>query len=191
MLPLNWLIPVIIVLSRPRPYNPYKPFQHRLSQATTPATNSGDHWQCMAREHPFERNCRATNMYRSVHYIISSSLSGNISWHSSLRGSHSLWVKQALQQRSVTLTDCLINGFTRLLFEKGDCQAKDSCDHTLTFLRFITEDLGNVYSWEIWTRGEAISIVLRTYLITLGYEWLSNPRISVFSRFQWFEKLPT
>jgi len=30
----------------------YLPCQHRLSQAPTPSTNSGHHWQCMAREHP-------------------------------------------------------------------------------------------------------------------------------------------
>jgi len=28
--------------------------QHRLSQANIPSTNSGRHWQCMAREYPFE-----------------------------------------------------------------------------------------------------------------------------------------
>jgi len=29
-----------------------QPCQHRLSQLTTPSTNTGHHWQCMAREHP-------------------------------------------------------------------------------------------------------------------------------------------
>jgi len=37
-----------------------QPCQHRLSQATTPSTNSGHHWQCMAREHPFEGNYGAS-----------------------------------------------------------------------------------------------------------------------------------
>ena len=34
----------------------YQPCQHRLSQATTPSTNSGHHWHCMAKEHPFGGN---------------------------------------------------------------------------------------------------------------------------------------
>jgi len=33
-----------------------QPWQHCLSQTTTPSTKSGHHWQCMAREHPFEGN---------------------------------------------------------------------------------------------------------------------------------------
>jgi len=33
-----------------------QPCQNRLSQATTTSTSSGHHWQCMAREHPFEGN---------------------------------------------------------------------------------------------------------------------------------------
>jgi len=33
-----------------------QPCRHRLSQATTPSTNTGHHWQYMAREHPFEGN---------------------------------------------------------------------------------------------------------------------------------------
>ena len=37
-----------------------QPCQHRLSQATTPSTNSGHHWQCMAGEHPFEGNYGAS-----------------------------------------------------------------------------------------------------------------------------------
>jgi len=38
----------------------YQACQDRLSQATTPSTNSGHHWQCMAREHPFEGNYGAS-----------------------------------------------------------------------------------------------------------------------------------
>jgi len=37
-----------------------QPCQHRLSQVTTPSTSSGHHWQCMAREHPFEGNYGAS-----------------------------------------------------------------------------------------------------------------------------------
>ena len=32
---------------------------------TTPSTNSGHHWQCMAREHPFKGNCGASTNTRS------------------------------------------------------------------------------------------------------------------------------
>jgi len=42
-----------------------QPCQHRLSQATTPSMNSGHHWQCMAREHPFEGNYGASTNTQS------------------------------------------------------------------------------------------------------------------------------
>jgi len=48
-----WQLYQIIIVIR-------QPCQHRLSQATTHATNSGHHWQCMAREHPFEENYGAS-----------------------------------------------------------------------------------------------------------------------------------
>jgi len=34
---------------------------------------------------------------------------------------------------------------------------------------------------DLWLPNEAIATVLRSYKITLVYEWLSNPRTSVFS----------
>ena len=40
--------------------NNHQPCQHCLSQATTPSTNSGHHWQRMAWEHPFEGNYGAS-----------------------------------------------------------------------------------------------------------------------------------
>jgi len=46
----------------------HQPCQHRLSQATTPSTNSGHHWQCMAREHPFEGNYGASTNKQSERY---------------------------------------------------------------------------------------------------------------------------
>jgi len=44
---------------------PHQPCQHRLSQGTTPSTNSGHHWQCMARKHPFEGSYRASTNTQS------------------------------------------------------------------------------------------------------------------------------
>ena len=40
--------------------------QHRLSQATTPSTNRGHHWHCMAKEHPFEGNYEASTNTRAT-----------------------------------------------------------------------------------------------------------------------------
>ena len=37
-------------------------------QATTPPTNSEHHWQCMAREHPFEGNYGASTNTQSEMY---------------------------------------------------------------------------------------------------------------------------
>ena len=49
-------------------YHSHQPCQHRLSQATTPSTNSGHHWQCMAREHPFQGNYGASTNKQSERY---------------------------------------------------------------------------------------------------------------------------
>ena len=38
----------------------HQPCQHCLSQATTPSMNSGHHWRCMAKEHPFKGNYGAS-----------------------------------------------------------------------------------------------------------------------------------
>jgi len=45
--------------------NRNQPCQHRLLQATTPSTNSGHPWQCMAREHPSEGNYGASTNTQS------------------------------------------------------------------------------------------------------------------------------
>jgi len=70
------------------------------------------------------------------------------------------------------------------IFSHGYSKFRPRSYKELTLLWFETKDPGNTYSLEIWTEDEAIATVLRTWRITLVYEWLSNLRTSVFSTFR-------